>query len=84
MGTADRPYIKYNGNCNYSIIMYTSNWIPFPVFYAACLREYGNEWHLDGKLDKKQNCFDDLHAAAEYLIENGYTSNKKSKINGIF
>ncbi len=34
----------------------------------------GNEWYTDGKLLKKENCFNDYIACAEYLIERKYTS----------
>lgn len=39
--------------------------------------EYGEQWHKDGMLKKKQNVFDDFIAAAEYLIKEGYTSPDK-------
>ena len=44
--------------------------------------EYGEDWHKDGMLDKKQNVFDDFIAAAEYLIKEGYTSSEKLAIAG--
>ena len=36
--------------------------------------EYGKQWHIEGTQLQKQNVFDDFIAAAEYLIEEGYTS----------
>jgi len=44
--------------------------------------EFGAEWHRAGMLENKQNVFDDFIAAAEYLIEEGYTSEDKLGIIG--
>ena len=44
--------------------------------------EYGTAWHLAGIKARKQNVFDDFIAAAEWLIENRYTSPAKLAIHG--
>jgi prolyl oligopeptidase len=44
--------------------------------------EYGESWHRAGMLGKKQNVFDDFHAAAEALIARGWTSTRKLAISG--
>ncbi|MBL19490.1 MAG: S9 family peptidase [Flavobacteriaceae bacterium] len=44
--------------------------------------EYGKKWHNAGIQMKKQNVFDDFIAAAEYLIENKYTSPEYLAIRG--
>jgi len=44
--------------------------------------EYGKVWHKAGTKLQKQNVFDDFIAAAEYLIENKYTSSDYLAIRG--
>ena len=44
--------------------------------------EYGKKWHIAGTKLQKQNVFDDFIAAAEYLVENNYTSKEYLAIRG--
>ena len=44
--------------------------------------EYGEDWHKDGMLLKKQNVFDDYVAAARYLIAEGWTSPARLAVSG--
>ena len=85
------PTILYGyGGFNISMTPYFSATM-FPwyeaggVYAIANLRgggEYGQAWHEAGRLDKKQNVFDDFIAAGEWLIDNGYTDSDHLGIAG--
>jgi prolyl oligopeptidase len=61
-------------------------WLEHGGIYAvANLRggaEFGEDWHRAGMLDKKQNVFDDMIAAAEHLITEKYTDKSHLAIQG--
>jgi len=55
------------------------------VYAVANLRggaEFGEDWHRAGMLDKKQNVFDDMIAAAQHLIAARYTDRNHLAIQG--
>ena len=85
------PTLVYGyGGFNASMTPYFSNWATViveqgGVYVATNLRgggEFGQQWHEAAMFEKKQNTFDDLYAAAEYLIAQGYTSPEKLAVYG--
>ncbi len=55
------------------------------VYAIANLRgggEEGESWHRAGMRGNKQNVFDDLHAAADWLVEHGWTTPAHLGISG--
>ena len=89
--TGDNPVLLYGyGGFNISVTprlgVQNIVWMEMGgIFAVANLRgggEYGEEWHKAGMLHQKQNVFDDFISAAEWLIDNGYTSTAQLAING--
>jgi prolyl oligopeptidase len=55
------------------------------IYVVANIRgggEFGDQWHLDGNLLKKQNDYDDFYACASWLVEQRYTSPERLAIMG--
>lgn len=55
------------------------------VFAGVCARggrEFGEAWHEAGMREDKQHTFDDFIAAAEYLVEAGYTTPDRLAVTG--
>ena len=79
-------YGGFNISLTPSFGITTASWLEMGGVYAvANLRgggEYGKKWHDAGTQMKKQNVFDDFIAAAEYLIENNYTSSEYLALRG--
>lgn len=55
------------------------------IYASVTLRggnEYGEDWHKAGMLLKKQNVFNDMIGAAEYLVANKYSNPSKLAVRG--
>jgi prolyl oligopeptidase len=55
------------------------------IYVQVTLRggnEYGENWHKAGMLQNKQNVFNDVFGAVQYLFENKYTNASKLAIRG--
>ena len=55
------------------------------VYVQVSLRggnEYGEDWHKAGMLQNKQNVFNDVFAAAQFLIDKKYTNPSKLALRG--
>ena len=85
------PVLLYGyGGFNNSLLPFFATsrlmWLELGGVYAvANLRggsEYGEMWHQAGMLERKQNVFDDFIAAAEWLIDTGYTNSERLAIIG--
>ncbi len=85
------PTLLYGyGGFNISVLpQYKPAWLAWikagGVFASANLRgggEYGKAWHDGGRLQNKQNVFDDFIAAGEYLITTGITPEHGLAIEG--
>src|SRR5690606_36211625 len=79
-------YGGFNISLTPSFSIAVMGWLEMGGVYAvANLRgggEYGEEWHKAGTKLEKQNVFDDFIAAAEYLVEAGYTRPDRLAIFG--
>jgi len=87
----DNPAIMYAyGGYSFSQTPSYREWLPVwlengGIFVVANIRgggEYGEAWHRAGMFAGRQKTYDDIHTAAEWLIENQYTSNRKLAIEG--
>lgn len=71
----------YGGFAHVNTPTFMRNFVPWlergGIYAIANIRgngEFGEQWHKGGINENKQNSFDDFIAAAEYLIEKGYTN----------
>jgi prolyl oligopeptidase len=83
-------YLTGYGGFNVGMTPFWINSLPLwvesgGVYAVAVLRggnEFGERWHRDGMLERKQNVFDDFIAAADWLVDDGYTARERLAIGG--
>ncbi len=79
-------YGGFSGISDHAFRFDRATWLEHGGIWAtAHLRggaELGEEWHKAGKRLDKMNVFDDFEAAADYLINQGYTSPDYLAISG--
>jgi prolyl oligopeptidase len=79
-------YGGFNSSTTPAFGITNATWLELGGVYAvANIRgggEYGEKWHLAGTKMNKQNVFDDFIAAAQYLIDNKYTSSDFLAVRG--
>jgi len=86
----DNPLLLLGyGGFNVAMRLFGASWFVFlergGVIALPNLRgggEHGEAWHKAGMLENKQNVFDDVIAAAEWLIAERYTSAGRMAIQG--
>jgi prolyl oligopeptidase len=89
--TADTPCVL-TGYGGFSIVMgpaYSAAVVDVcdrgGTYAVACIRggaEEGEAWHRAGMRGRKQQCFDDFAAAADWLVDRGLTSRSRLAIRG--
>ncbi|HTQ78839.1 MAG TPA: prolyl oligopeptidase family serine peptidase [Thermoanaerobaculia bacterium] len=79
-------YGGFNVSVTPSFAISTLVWMEMGGIYAVPnLRgggEYGEDWHQAGSKLSKENVFDDLVAAAQWLIDHGYTRTERLAVSG--
>jgi prolyl oligopeptidase len=79
-------YGGFDVNMSPEFRVYNIVWLEMGGIYAQAVTrggsEYGENWHLAGTKQHKQNVFDDFISAAEWLQKNHYTSPAKLAIHG--
>jgi prolyl oligopeptidase len=83
-------YVTGYGGFNVGLTPYWITALPLwvdagGVFAVSVLRggnEFGERWHRDGMLERKQNVFDDFIGVADWLVDEGYTSRERLAIGG--
>jgi prolyl oligopeptidase len=92
-GQPDRPrpailygYGAFGSSRSPAFDAFRISWIEAGGVYAiANVRgggEEGNAWHRAGTRENKQNTFDDFHAAADHLVEQGWTTRAQLGLHG--